>query len=179
MSAMCTRLILWTGEKHSGKTTTVANLVETVRESGFNVAGILAPSIYRDGKLIGFDILDIQSQIRTRLATRNTNPNSIGRFIFSPDGWQLGNSALNTALTSPVDLVVIDEFGPLELEGRGWRENVDELLDGTNALILLVVRRELAEQVQQLYDNLPSQKLDGTDPKSVEAVITLLRNQRQ
>jgi len=179
MSAMCTRLILWTGKKHSGKTTSVTNLGETVRESGFNVAGILAPSLYSNGKLIGFDVLDIRSRARTRLATRNTDPNDIGRFNFSPDGWQLGNSALNTALTSPVDLVVIDEFGPLELEGRGWRENVDELLDLTNALILLVVRRELAEQVQQLYGNLPSQKLNATDPKSVEAVITMLRNQRQ
>jgi len=173
------RLILWTGEKHSGKTTSVGGLVETARAEGFGVAGILAPSVYHNGKLLGFDVLDLRSQTRAPLARRNIDAGKMGRFDFSAEGLKLGNTALSPASTSSADMVIVDEFGPMELDGQGWRKNVDSLLAASNALILLVVRQELAGRVQQLYGDSPCRKLQASEPESANEVITMLRVRRQ
>jgi len=170
------KLVLWTGEKHSGKTTRVAKLVETARAEGFNVAGLLAPSLYRDGNLLGFDAVDLRNETRAPLAKRNTETGKTGRFTFLSEGLKLGNAALGAAATKSADIVIVDEFGPLELDGRGWRENVDSLLASGGALILLVVRRELAEQVRRLYTDFPCENLAAAEPKSIDKIIGMLRD---
>jgi nucleoside-triphosphatase len=178
MAANRDKLVLWTGQKHSGKTTGLARLVNIAREEGFNVAGLLAPSVYRDGELFGFDVFDLRNKTRMPLARLNMKAGKAGRFEFLQDGLKLGNAALSAKATKSPDLIVIDEFGPLELNGRGWRENVDSLIASSNAMILLVVRQELAESVQQLYADLPSHKLNAAEPKSIDKVIEMLRNFR-
>jgi len=169
------KLVLWTGEKHSGKTTSAACLVNIARKQGFNVAGLLAHSLYRDGKLLGFDAVDLRNKTRVPLARRNTKPEKTGKFKFFQSGFKFGDDALNAEATKTADLIVIDEFGPLELNGQGWRKDIDSLIASSNALILLVVRQELAESVWRLYADLPSRKLNAAELKSIDKVIGMLR----
>jgi len=168
------KLILWTGEKHSGKTTSVANLVKIARHEGFIVAGLLAPSIYNNDELLGFDAIDLHSETRVPLASRKT-----GRFTFLADGLKLGNAALSKTAIKSTDLIIVDEFGPLELNGRLWRENVDSLLTSSSALILLVVRQELADTVQRIYADFPCRNLAAVESESINKVIEMLRDRRQ
>jgi nucleoside-triphosphatase THEP1 len=170
------RLVLWTGQKHSGKTASAASLVNVAREKGFNVAGLLAPSVYRDGELLGFDAVDLQNETRAPLARRRTEAGKARKFEFLHEGLRLGNTALSAEAAKSADLIVIDEFGPLELNGRGWRNNIDSLTASSNALILLVVRQELAESVCRLYADLRSRKLNAAAPKSIDKVIRMLRD---
>jgi nucleoside-triphosphatase THEP1 len=121
MAATQNKLILWVGEKHSGKTTAAASLARAAREEGFNVAGLLAPSLYRNGRLTGFDALDLRNEKRTALARRQTNPDKTGPFALATDGLKFGNAALSAEATTSADLIIVDEFGPLELNGQGWR----------------------------------------------------------
>jgi len=165
---------LWTGQKHSGKTTSAAKLINVAHKEGFNIAGLLAPSIYQDGKLLGFDILDLRNKTRVPLTRRKS-----GQFIFFDEGLEFGRVVLSEAATEYVNLIIVDEFGPLELNGQGWRKNIDSLIASSNALILLVVRRELAESVCQLYADLTSIKLNAAEPKSIDKVTEMLRNHRQ
>lgn len=176
---MSNKLILWTGEKHCGKTASVANLVKIARAEGFNVAGLLAPSLYRNGILIGFDVLDLRNEARAPLARHKTDRSKTGPFTFLAEGLKLGNTALSAKATKSADLVTVDEFGPLELNGQGWRNNVDSLLTSSNAVILLVVRQELADAVWHLYADFPCQKLAATEPTSIGKVIMMLKNRRQ
>jgi nucleoside-triphosphatase len=169
MVSIPTKLILWTGEKHCGKTTSVANLVEIARGEGFNVAGLLAPSLYGDGELLGFDAIDLHNETRVPLARRKT-----GRFTFLADGLKLGNAALSTAATKSADLVIVDEFGPSEMKHEGWRKNVDSLIASSNALILLVVRQELADEVRRIYIDFPCRNLAAIEPESIDKVIGML-----
>jgi len=176
MVSMQEKLILWTGKRHCGKTTSAAKLVQKVHNEGFNVCGLLAPCVYRDGELVGFDVLDLRSNNRAPLARRTMNKGKDGPFNFIIDGLKLGNAALSAETTKSADLVIVDEFGPLELNGRGWRKNVDSLLTSNNAIILLVVRMELVDAVRQLYTNFPSQELAVTKRDSIDNVITMLKN---
>ena len=170
------KLILWTGERHSGKTTSAANLVEIAHSEGFNIAGLLAPSIYRDGELLGFDAIDLRNGNRTPLARRDTDRSKTERFTFLAEGLKLGNTALDAAATKSADLIVIDEFGPLELNGQGWRKNVDTLITSSNALILLVVRQELADEVQRTYSGYPCRNLAAIESESIDKIIGILND---
>jgi nucleoside-triphosphatase len=173
------KLVLWTGEKHSGKTTGAAKLVEIARAEGFNVAGLLALSLYRDGELLGFDAIDLRKETREPLAKRNTDTGKMGRFTFLPEGLKLGNAALSVTAVKSADLVIVDEFGPLELDGRLWRKNVDSLLASGGALILLVVRQELADAVRRTYTDFPCRNLAAIEPESIDKVIGMLRDYRR
>jgi nucleoside-triphosphatase len=174
MASICNKLILWTGQKHCGKTTSAANLVKIARDEGFNVVGLLAPSLYDGSELLGFDAIDLRNENRIPLARRKT-----GRFTFFAEGLEFGNAALSTTATKSADLVIVDEFGPLELNGQGWRKNVDSLITSSDALILLVVRQELADKVRQIYIYFPCRTLPAIEPESIDKVIGMLRECRQ
>lgn len=176
MVLMQNKLVLWTGKKHSGKTTAAARLAKTARAEGFVVVGLLAPSTYRNGRLTGYDVLDLRNKNRVSLVHRKTDGNKTERFTFISDGLKLGRDALSPAATESADIIIVDEFGPLELRGDGWRRDVDSLLALSDALILLVVRRELADQVQELYAGVPSQILPAIEPESADKIITSLKN---
>ena len=168
------KLILWTGGKHSGKTTSVTKLVKIVRGEGFNVAGLLAPSLYDGSELLGFDVIDLNSKARFPLAKRKT-----GQFTFFAEGLEFGNAALSTTATKSADLIIIDEFGPKELNGQLWRKNVDLLLASSSALILLIVRQELIDEVRRIYGDFPCRNLAAIESESIDKVIGMLRDRRQ
>ena len=88
----------------------------------------------------------------------------------------LGSAALGRAATDGADLVIDDEFGPLELASQGWRGAVDALVSAGQTSLLLVVREELADTVQQLYADVPSRQLAATAPESVCEVIGILQD---
>lgn len=173
------KLILWVGEKHSGKTTSAADLARTARDEGFNVAGLLAPSLYCDGRLIGFDAIDIKNEKRAPLARPQTGPGKSQRFTFITDGLKLGYAALSAEATKSADLIIVDEFGPSELNGDGWRKNVDSLLASSSAVILLVVRHELADKVRRLYADSHCRKLAATEPGSINDILSILKDRRR
>ena len=52
------------------------------------------------------------------------------------------------------------------------------LLASTDALVVLIVREELQEKVQNLYKNYPSLKLAANKQESVNEVVNILRNRR-
>jgi len=167
-------LILWAGPKHSGKTTSAARLAQAAGEHGFAVTGLLAPSVYRNGKLFGFDACDLRTGARAALAVRATHGGQVGSFHFMEEGVRLGGAALGRAATDGADLVIVDEFGPLELASQGWRGAIDSLVSAGQAPLLLVVREELAGTVRQLYADVPCRQLNAIAPESVHEVIRLL-----
>ena len=171
-------LFLWTGPRHGGKTTGVARLARRAGQCGFRVAGLLAPSVYRDRHLVGFDALDLRSGARSPLAVRRDEPGDVGPFHFVEEGLRLGGQALDVAATGGADLVIVDEFGPLELASRGWRGAVDSLIYAGRTPLVIVVRQELAGAVQEVYADVPSTLLDATAPESIREVIGVLRDNR-
>jgi len=179
MAPIRNRLILWTAKKHSGKTTSVARLAQIAEDEGFVVAGVLAPSIYHNGRLAGFYVLDLRDKTGTPLAIREADADETESFTFIAEGLKLGSAALSRAGAESVDIIIVDEFGPLELNSGGWRKNVDLLLSSNNAVILLVVREELANQVQQLYADAASFRLDAAEQQSIDTVIKLLKDRRK
>jgi len=168
-------IVLWTGPKHSGKSTAVAVLADGARRAGFTVAGLLAEGVHREGELIGFDAVDLRTGRRAALARRGgSGAVRIGQYAFDEAGLDLGAAALCPAAAGDADLVIVDEFGPLELSGAGWRQAVDALLASARGVIVLVVRDRLVEAVRQLYAAGHTTELRAADSDAVEGVIALL-----
>lgn len=167
--------VLWTGPRHSGKTTGATHLVEHVRADGLSVAGILAPSLWQDGRLTGFDIVDLATGRRVSLAMReHVGGVRMGRFTFSDEGLSLGREALVDSAAMKADLIVVDEYGPLELGGGGWRGSVDRLIGAASGCILLVVRRSLIDAMVELY-RLPTEHvIDAAGDRAIDAVMALI-----
>lgn len=166
-------IILWVGPKHSGKTTMVAGSVGRFRTRGLLVGGILAPSLYRRGRLVGFDVVDLYSGRRAPLL-RLGRPADVGRFAFRKEGLELGRSALDSLHRSRSDLVIVDEFGPLELSGKGWRKAVDRLIDANQTTLLLVVRQELCDEVSALYASKSVRIMRASVPTAPERIEQML-----
>lgn len=178
MNKGCKTLILWTGPRHSGKTSSAAGLAEAMRRDGSTVGGFLAPSVYREKTLVGFQILDLQTGRRATLARRGPKGSSVVGFGFCERGMQLGRQALQATIASPVDLVVVDEFGPLELDGRGWRSDVESLLRSGSAVLLLVVRSEVVRRVRRLYRAFSLHAVQAADPRALQKVKAVLEADR-
>jgi nucleoside-triphosphatase THEP1 len=172
------RLVLWFAPEHSGKTAAALRLAQLARGRGFDVAGLLAPSVYVDGRLAGFEALDLRSGKKVGLAKRVPGASGPGRFAFTAEGVGFARAALDPASVESADLVVVDEFGPLEMAGGGWRRELDSLLAATDVPILLVVRRELLDRAQRLYAGVPIARLPAVDPASADKVIAMLARNR-
>jgi nucleoside-triphosphatase THEP1 len=178
MAAKPIELILWTGAKHSGKTTAAAELVRRLRAEGFCVAGLLAPAVYQGDELTGFDAIDLRSGKRTVLVNRAIGTGGHRRFEFTEGGLSFGKAALNISAARSADIVMVDEFGPLELSGGGWREEVDRLLCAGDSVVMLVVRDELAEKVGRLYSDYPARRIGAARSDAAAEVMRILGGHR-
>lgn len=137
-----------TGERGTGKTSTLQCVVERLAAEGLRVGGVLAPGELRDGRRWSIDLLEVGSGRRSPMATRD--PESpwpvLGPFAVNPAALERGRRALAPERVGAYDLVVMDEVGPWELAGEGWASALDALR-GTGTPLLLVVRRDLVPDV--------------------------------
>ena len=177
--AATTSLILFTGARHAGKTTATAKLAQTLQEHGFKVAGFLSLSCYQDQKLTGYDIFDLTCQKRLPLAREFQGKKvTKRRFDFDEDAWDYVHNLLLNKEILEADLVVIDEFGPLEIEGGGFRVAIDELLSFRPGCLLLVVRNRIVEQVKELYQSYNPLVVEALQDGAIQEVMNILTDKK-
>jgi len=130
---------LLVGARRSGKTTTCQLLAETARRRGLRVGGIVSPPLYAGGRCVGYRVVDLASG-RSEPLANETGPGleRAGRFHFTSAGLALGRAALETAALAAVDLVIVDEVGPLELAGGGWSQRLDRVAERPGCMVLSV-----------------------------------------
>lgn len=128
-----------TGPVQSGKTTSLLHWTEKRND----VFGILTPVI--NGKRVFLNV-HTKEQFPMEATAEETDVLSIGRFIFSKVGFEKAMKVIAESVYSP-GWLVIDEVGPLELRGEGFRDVLKEILATRTGNILLVVREGLADAV--------------------------------
>lgn len=142
-----------TGDTGSGKTTFLLKLVENLREKGLTSGGFVALSVPEDGPSGSFNLLDLVSgrilPLASRRFTQGWEP--LGGFYFNPEGIRMGINILEDPLIVNNDLVVVDEIGPFELEGKIWADGLTRLLAGFPCPVLVVIRQKLVAQALQKW----------------------------
>lgn len=147
------QLVLLTGERGEGKTTLCLALAEQACRAGWRVGGIVSPGDWHDGQRVGYRVRDLLSGEERPLAQRSAQEGAIrvGPFSFDPEGIAFGRRALQEALSHRVQLLIVDEVGPLELRGEGWAPLLDRLHTEGTKVMVWVVRPELVEEVRKRY----------------------------
>jgi nucleoside-triphosphatase len=144
-----THIFLLTGAVHAGKTTRAGMLAEVCRTKGIHVSGFLAPGQFEGPARSGFTLLDLATGEHYPLATIRQHPGwtRYGRFFFDPATMEKGKMAVKRALGEKHRLYIIDEVGPMELEGLGWSDLLDHLASRKDTRQLWLVRENLAGSV--------------------------------
>jgi molybdopterin-guanine dinucleotide biosynthesis protein A len=147
--------LLITGEPGSGKTSWCRQYIGRRQESGSSIGGILCPPIEKQGQRLGCNALDLLTDQQVPFARISRHGafkegEVVGDYTISRDGISFACGAIERAIESRCDLVVIDEVGPLELGGKGLMRAV-ELALASSVNVLIVVRSSLKEALLRRF----------------------------
>lgn len=162
------------GDPQQGKTGFVIKLIERLKKSGFIMGGFVAPGEFRNHRRHSFKLTDLKTGRSEPLCERVHVEVSHGvPFTFYPDGQQFGKQLLDPENLKDCNIVVIDEIGPLELQGKGWAGSVADLLQNTSVKQIWVVRRSAVQQVIGKFGVTQAVVLD-IETTSLEDAIRLI-----
>lgn len=140
-------LFLVTGSRGAGKTTFCNALVNSARDAGWKVAGMVSQPIFEDSQRTAIDAEDLSTGETRRLAVRSDHPTPGAKhwqFDEAVIAW--GNRVFQASL--PCDLLVVDELGPLEFEhNSGWQAAVAAVDSNQYAIGFVVIRSEMLGHV--------------------------------
>ena len=140
-------IVLITGPRGVGKTTLCLRTVALAKEAHYSCAGLLTLREDDDRRVV----VDVRTGDRRSLTATGPGGVPVGHYLFDPDALAWGAGIL--ARSTPCDLLVLDELGPLEMAGDGWAVGMDVLREGRFFLALVVVRPELvAEALERFPD---------------------------
>jgi nucleoside-triphosphatase THEP1 len=111
MSARCLALL---AEPRAGKTETLRALATRLRAAGLAFTGIAQPAVVAGGRVAGYDLEDLVTGERHPFATRGP-AGAVPGFVFDPEGWRWAAERI----LRPAPVLLVDELGLLEAEGRG------------------------------------------------------------
>jgi nucleoside-triphosphatase len=152
--------IIVAGPLHAGKTTRVRALVEKLAARAVPLAGYLSPAVRSDDGIAGYDLEAIGTGERAPLLRRAAQERggapelTVGSFRFVPAGLERARDIVRGS--GPGDLLVVDEVGPAELEGRGVWPALGPLLEDPRRSVLLVVRMSLADAFRRRLGGRPA-----------------------
>ena len=145
------RIFVLTGPVHAGKTTFLRDFLQDAGDQGLHSNGILSLAAFLGEDRIGYDAHDLKSGDLWPLLRTDADPGwlRVGPFGMIPEGLERAQDAILD--TGGSDLTVIDEMGPLELTGQGFRPAFQVLIEKLQP-VLVVVRSELVARFQKTID---------------------------
>ncbi|MDX2443581.1 MAG: nucleoside-triphosphatase [Bacteroidales bacterium] len=166
------------GNQREGKTTFLKQVIEDLKNSMVKMEGFIADGIDQDGKRMGFKLINVSNGKGKVLCNINGKPEweKTGKYYFNPDGLEFGRSILNKLSADTV--VVIDEIGPLEMEGGGWADSIQKILEKYDNTMIWVVRRNLTEKIIQTFDLKNVSILDISKYSPEELVNSILNEKK-
>ncbi len=148
------RLHILTGPVHSGKTSFLAAGIAACLGNGIRPAGYISPAVWEGGTHVGYDLLPLAGGDAAPFLRRgggSAGP-TIGPYRLIPGTLESALAIIRGAVDGPT--LVVDEIGPLELEGGGVWPAVEEAIASRRSPVLLVVREGLVEPFQRRMPDL-------------------------
>lgn len=152
MIAAPPKIWIISGDREAGKTSFCRKIILEARSQGFSPAGVLSPAVFTNGIKTAIEAEDIASGQKRLLATRRDEvPDAITRrWKFDEEALKWGAKVL--AASTPCDLLIVDELGPLELEHNlGWIEGIQAVNSARYQTAVVVIRTELLANAQQRW----------------------------
>lgn len=146
-------VIIVTGEREGGKTRFLNELFENFLKKGKSVGGFLSLGTFNNEGERDFELMDLSSGIKIPLASRSPSNSYLllGRFFFNPLAIKFGNEIILNAMNKNVDVIIMDEIGPVELEGNAWFNALNKVLSEYEGKLFISVRKRLVEAVIEKF----------------------------
>jgi len=125
-----------TGPPGIGKTTVIKRVMAVLEEAGFRAGGIVCPEIRGGGRRLGFEVIDVLTGDKGVLAhiLQRSGPR-IGKYRVNLDDLsRIGVHAMKTAVEE-ADYIVIDEVGPMELQGRDFQIAIMKAIESSKPVL--------------------------------------------
>jgi nucleoside-triphosphatase len=171
---MNSEVYIISGTQGSGKTGFAKKLVNMLTAADIPVSGFYAEGFWFEGQRSGFDIVEINGTSRQCLCNTvaEKGDETFRRFSFKQKGLKLGRKLLKNALGQK-QVVIVDEVGGMELQGKGWADAIRQLLTNPPAVIILVVRESLVEAVTERFRIAHAAKWEIEHTKPEEALMAI------
>lgn len=129
------------GEKKTGKTLFLQNLISVLTDTGFKLKGFYSQ---HDEITDKYYIKNIQADERVLLMTRIGPPKEKpGHFQINESGIQAGTDWMSLVKNDNTDILVLDEIGYYELNGMVWHEMFKNAVNSSKPLIFTTKTRHL------------------------------------
>jgi len=142
------QIVLVVGSRNSGKTAYLHLLKNRIQEQEECVGGVVSEAELRDGEKWRYWLRDIRTGKRLLLATRyDSSPGKlqVGRFRFEPETFRWAEGVFRQSLDC--DVLFLDEYGPLEARGEGFRHVLEFLLKNYRGILVITLRPSLFEHL--------------------------------
>ncbi|HPW17917.1 MAG TPA: nucleoside-triphosphatase [Candidatus Aminicenantes bacterium] len=164
-----------TGPVHGGKTTFLERAWPGWAAAGLACAGFLSPAATDENGETGYDLLEVPALRRRPYLRRGGGARAArtGPYAFLPGALERARRILRHG--GRAGLLIVDEVGPLELEGGGLWPALRGALRRPEGATLLVVRESVADGLAAAVAPLVPVFFDVRDPGDMRLLDERLR----
>jgi nucleoside-triphosphatase THEP1 len=166
-------ILFISGDRNSGKTSWAKEHLAGTP----GIRGVLLTKEFtgEKGELFrGYNAMDLETgrtvpfaRLKLHLPEGWKEKEHFGPFSFSVDGFEEARQWIEKGISS--DSLIIDEIGPMELEGRGFSAILSYILNtkqNTLNHLYLIVRTYLVQAVQEVFKITPDRIIQVDNPSS-------------
>jgi nucleoside-triphosphatase len=151
------RVLLLTGNPGVGKTTVLTKTVNSLKEKGYCVGGMISREVRENGVRAGFEILDLKSDRRGWLAhvDQKSGP-KVGKYRVNMEDLEFVGAMAIAKAVENCAVVAIDEIGPMELFSVEFKEATQKALESSKPVLAVVhwkVRDKLITEAKTREDS--------------------------
>lgn len=175
-------IVILTGPVHSGKTSFLKKIHRRWRKK-IPLAGYLSPAHFENNIHTGYDLLELESGALHPFI-RNKGKKEwerVGSWYFLPGKIELAKKIIFNS--KPQFPLIVDEIGPLEMQGNGVRPAVEKILTSSSERFFLFVARDfILNEVSELVGHLLLQKphvFDIRDTKQLQELEAIISNESE
>jgi len=172
---MKNKVIIVTGNQGEGKTTFIRNIILDLKKEEFKIGGLIAPGYWKNNTREKFELQNIKSNkviIYCQIEPKK-GWDKIRKFYINPLGQLFGEQALDPDFLKSSDIIIIDEIGPFELEGKGWASSLTKILKNLKTPLIIVVRKSLLENVIDHWNIINPSVVEISNTKPEEFISIL------
>jgi nucleoside-triphosphatase THEP1 len=153
-------IFIISGEKGSGKTTFLLDILQLLQMNGFVVGGfVVLHQLQSDCYQIKNIKTNEKSPLMQRIAIFEQRPN---HFKFFSEGVEVGCNCIKELLAQPPDIAIVDEIGGYELAGELWSSSFTQLIDSSVPL-MFTTKTKLLERVVKKWRIEPTLIFNSAD----------------